>query len=33
MIAKIDLGNKDMILSVMPWAKELPQELRASKRK
>lgn len=33
MISKIDLNNKDMILAVMPWAKELPEELRASKRK
>lgn len=33
MISKIDVSNKDMMLAVMPWAKELPQELRASKRK
>lgn len=33
MIYKIDISNKDMMLAIIPWAKELAQELRSSKRK
>jgi hypothetical protein len=32
-ISKVDINDKEMISSIMPWAKEIPQELRASKHK
>lgn len=33
MLSKIDINNEEMMLTFMPWAKDIPQELRASKRK
>ncbi|WP_300381435.1 transposase, partial [Clostridium sp.] len=33
MLCKTNIKDKEMMLVIMPWAKELPQELKASKRK
>lgn len=33
MLSKIDVTNKEIMLAIMPWSNDLPEELRASKRK
>lgn len=33
MISKIDIDNKEVLLDIMPWSKNLQPELRASIRK
>ena len=32
-LSNVDLKDKDMMLKIMPWSKDIPLELRASRRK